>query len=658
MPPLPADLPEADCPLLTKYGGEEAAALVRRFNTAAAKLREYAADRHLSSLFASGRMDAEVGTLNDIRRRLARQRFVVGCIGVTQAGKSSTINSIVGQEVCKQGAMSATSSQPSRIIGSDTERLEVVYLSRTEYDSRRQELCEAINLPSPPPDAELLPKLDHPDELRRDEKGKPTRLPRLDDDLAYLRDFLRSHAKHPDLIQAMPRVDSSIAFDKRYEVTAHGGQVLGDRSMLLREARFFVRSENLPAELELCDLPGLGSKRSVDDVVTRSFLGELDGVFLFASLGENPEKEEMLKILQDLRQAFQARLTGRAWVIFTKMDTLTEEVYRDASQGNVFGTIQQFLDRVGMTHDQACFCSNQLWKEAGRGQLTRESAARQLRQTADVPVPVSCPELMRPAWEQLLKDGGITHVRGLMFQTVARKLAGQIRDDVAKDLERFQLDLEHRVAAEKRKLAGGAELFQKAMTCYGVVLQLRVGLTSRPAEFPILVQQGEHLKRRLSEFFDNPATAQVVSALTPAELAAQFRTHARVMNATLAAELSGDVVDQVYQFVAQRLEGLPPVDLGSAGSCHDTWQQFRAEDRGRDDWRTGVPGFDSPELADWLASADDGPGGDGYLGLMRDKIDAAVKQSVHALRTRLRGRLGEIEKDLSLLIADRETPAG
>jgi hypothetical protein len=49
--------------------------------------------------------------------------------------------------------------------------------------------------------------------------------------------------------------------------------------------------------------------------------------------------------------------------------------------------------------------------------------------------------------------------------------------------------------------------------------------------------------------------------------------------------------------------------------------------------------------------------GNVYAGLMRDKIDVAVRQTVHLIRSRLRHRLGQIAGELSLLTGDREPTA-
>ena len=98
-----------------------------------------------------------------------------------------------------------------------------------------------------------------------------------------------------------------------------------------------------------------------------------------------------------------------------------------------------------------------------------------MSQTADDPVPATCPPGLRQAWLELLKDGGISNVRRLMFRDVAETLAAEIRQDVDRLLDDFSAGLAARVAAEKKRLSMGSSELQAAVTCYNVVLQLRVG---------------------------------------------------------------------------------------------------------------------------------------------------------------------------------------
>ncbi len=658
MPPPPPELvpPTAvSCPLLTKYGGDEAVALIGRFAAAVGEVKAVEADRQLAPLLLAGQFNDPIQLLARARDLMTRRRYTVGCVGITQAGKSTVVNNVLGEEVCKPGSGDATSSQPSRVSYADRRTLDVEYLTPGRFAARREKLCEAVGLATPGDDRELLPLLERPDDFRAIEG--PDR-PRLREDLAYLRSFLTARQRHPNLVTDPPKVLADQPYSARYTYTTHTPDAPRPEVLLVREARFRIDNRQIPEDLELCDLPGLDSKRTVDDVVTWEYLPDLDGTFLFVNVAGNLLTEGMQRILLKLRDAFRGAVQGRAWVIFNKMDTLTGDHFRQGHRDNVFATIGRFLELVGVPESQVCFCSKKLWDAAAQ-QPTKtadpEFAARTLSQPAESPVPAACPPGLRPAWQELLRDGGISHVRRLMFDEVPSSLAAQIRRDVTRLIEEFSEGFAGRVAAARRRLTMDHSELQAAFTCRTVVQHLLVALGPRLDGAPILIQEGERLRRALAELFDSGSTTELLSNLSAAELARQFRTHARVLNERLRLEVSGEMLERVYEVVGQRLEGLPPVPVGPARqTCKEEWSRFGIEDRADESWRAALPGFDSEDLRRWLAR----PGGDGidaagYVALMRDKIDAAVRQTVHLVRTRLRARLGSIDRELDALTGER-----
>jgi hypothetical protein len=340
------------------------------------------------------------------------------------------------------------------------------------------------------------------------------------------------------------------------------------------------------------------------------------------------------------------------------MDTLTGDHFRPGGQDNIFVTIARLLEKTGIPESQVVFCSKKIWDAAVKngGTIDPATAAHAMSQPADSLIPATCPPGLHTAWQELLKDGGISYLRRLMFRDVAETLAAQIRADVDRQLDEFSANLAARVAAERKRLSMGSSELQAAVTCYNVVLQLRVALGTKPQEFPILIQEGERLRKALADLFDTGSTAELLTHLPAAELARQFKTHARVLVETLNTELTGEVLDKVYQVVGQKLEGLPGVAIGPEQQpCKDVWQRFAIEDRMDDAWRMTLPQFASDDLGGWIARATgDGVDGAMYTGLMRDKIDVAVRQTVHLIRTRLRQRLGQIARELSILTGERE----
>lgn len=642
-------LSPADCPLLVRYGGAEAAGLIERFNAAVRRLDDLRHDPQLGRYVASDKLADLLGNLAGVRERMARQRYIIGCIGITQAGKSTTINNVLGEEVCKPGSGDACSSQPSRISFAAERSLDIEFLTPARYTRRKEKVCAAVGLPTPGTDQEVLELLNRPDAFT---PADGLERPRLRDDLAYLKTLLLSYRANQNLVRDPAETRARLPYDERYRYTTHQPGEPSSQVLMLREARFYINNPQLPENLELCDLPGLDSKRSIDDVVTEEYLPHLDGVFLFVNVGGNLQTEGMLRALGKTCKQFGERVTGRMWVIFNKMDTLTPDHFRPG-EDNVFAVIDNLLSRTGLPQSQVCFCSKKIWDEAKDRQppLAAPAVAARIMSQASAEPPPTCPVGLRPAWGELLRDGGIGRIRALMFEEVAATLAGQIRADVAEGLTRFESDLAHRLELERTRLEGGHDLHKRAMTCYNVVLQLRHGLSSRLTDFPILVQQGEQLRSRLSALFEDADTAQTLAQLPARELARYFPNQAKSLNRTLHTELTGEVLDQVYQDIGKRLAGLPAVPVGpDKQGCQAAWEQFQRDDRKQEDWRSQLPTFDGAELAEWLRTADDTLGGAVYLQLMRDKIEVATRQSIHTLRARMRARLGELEQELARLI--------
>ena len=653
-----APIADADCPLLIGHGGDAGRGLVGRYAAALARVDGLAADPAVSGLGAAGKLDGAAGHLAAARAKLTRQKYVVGFIGLTQAGKSTTVNTILAEEVCKSGTGDATSSQPARLVHAAGRSLDTEYLTPARYAARRQKLCEEIGLSSPDPDdAKLLAQLAQPALFADAGADRP----RLKDDLVFLKQFLDARRAHGRLLTDPPRAEAGLPYAERYAVTVHAraGDGAG-KELLLREARFHLDNPNLPAELELCDLPGLDSKRSIDDIVTAEYLPDLDGTFLFVNVAMNLNASGMRRALGMVARAFAGSMAGRAWVIFTKMDSLTEHHFRAGGEDNVFGIIDRLLAELGIPPAQVCFCSNEVYKATHKLPAADRAprAADMLKQPPAAPVPAVCPPALRPAWEALLSDGGIGRVRGLMTGGVAAALAGEIRRDAARLLDQFDDEFESVVSAEKARAAGGSDLLEKVATCRYVVMELADRLGRRPDQYPALAAQHDALRAALGAVFDDDKTIRVVTGLATPELVGEFRGHARLLTQTLQARLAGGLIDAVYKAVAADLDGLPAVPLGRHGaSCADAWAQFTRADRGGA-WLAAGPAFDSAEVVRLLTDAGpDGLDGAAYLDLMRAKVVTAVHQALHAVAAQVRGRLREIQADLRRLATDEPAAA-
>ncbi len=647
----PAPLTDADCPLLLRHGGAAARELMGRYAESLARLAAAAADPELAGL-AGERLSAVTEPLRLARAKLARKRYVVGFIGLTQAGKSTTVNNILGEEVCKSGRTSdATSSQPARLLRAPENAVEVEYLTPERYAARRRAVCSALGLSAPPEkDDELLVLLDNPETFRQ----LGALGPRHRDDLAYLKDLLAAARRHGrEYLRDPARAVAGIAYADRYEYTTHRPGEAGARELLLREARFLLDNSNLPDDLELCDLPGLDSKRTVDDLVTRDYLPELDGTFLFVNVGMNTQSAGMLGTLNLVANEFGGRAGSRAWVIFTKMDSLTSNHFKPDE--NIFRGLKDMLAGANVPAGQVCFCSNDVFAALAANPAPAEPralASQLLKQTPAEPVPAVTPPEFRAAWEALLVDGGVGRIRALMTGEVGRALAGQIRLDASEQLERFDDGLARAAEAERARQDGGGQLLEWAMTCRAEVMSLADMLAARPDQFPAIAAEAEALKAELGQFLSNPATVRVVGGLSGDGLAGEFRLHAKQLNGTLNRRMTQSDrggIEAIYDAVGASLSTLPAPPRGRVRSCGEEWQGYRKADRAGDWLDRGA--FASPDFEDLLRKSD-GLGGADYLELMHEKIGAAVRQTLHQVRARLRQRLDELKSYLTLLTAE------
>lgn len=647
---IPQPVSPGECPLLAKYGGAAAAGLIDRYAAALDQVRALQADPKLAPLLPSGRLADTLARLADARDLLTRARYVVGFIGVSQAGKSTAVNNLLGEEVCKAGALDSMSSQPARIVKAAARSIDLEYLTPAAVQARRQKLCEAVGLPSPGDDREVLDLLSRPADLRTPDGLQP---PRFRDDAEYLRKFLTAAAQSKRLVTDPPHEELGKSFDERFKYTTHTGNA-GKEALLLREVRFHLDNPILVDELELCDLPGLDSKRTVDDEVTWEYLSTLHGMFLFVNVGGNLLAEGMLKILARVTRAF-GDLGGRAWVIFNKMDSLTTDSFRDGHD-TIFTTIRRFLDRVSVPAGQVVFCSSKVWDaaKAAGGEAPRATAATMLSQTAAAPVPPSCPPEFAAAWRELLKDGGVSHIRSLMLGTVAETLAAEIRNDAGRALDDFAVRFKAVVEGERKRQAMNPNDLLAANACQQEVSGVRAELTARPGAFPVFDQEADRVRQLLADAvrLDERAAATFTDQ-PPAERVKQFALHARVLDQILATEVEGDMIGRAFDAVGQRLDGLPPVPVGPAQqTCREVWARFALEDRGDTSWLTERPAFAAAELGEWLADPDDPIDGAEYVGLMGEKIDAASRQAAHLIRRRVRHRLTELAGMLGLLTGE------
>lgn len=668
---IPRELTPADCPLLRDTPELRASDLIDQFNSLVRRVKDLDTSK-LAYLTTRPDVAAIISELDRVRGQLTRPRYRVGFLGTSQAGKSTTFNNVLQESIAQSGIGDATTSLITRThrIPSGGNTLTLRYLTLEQYQDRRDRLCKALFIlnAATKPNAEILAYLADPQKVvaapAGDLDSAASRQARragehaiLPDDIPYLRDFLRAFDSHGQRVvrEGNPH-EITAPYERRGHYVNHSTDPTGvpSENYLLREADIGCANENIPAELEAIDCPGLGSKRSVDTVMTREFLGYLDGAFIFV-LASQLRSKDVVDILETLKVTF-GRLEGRVWVVVNKFDTLTHEpLFGDANGNTVFDLIRQFLDDYGIPASQVVFTSNKVFalpKDAN-GRVPIDRAADRLGVPAADPIPPKCraDSGLAEAFGQLIADGGIAHLRQLIRRTVADAVAAQIGGGARRELDSLADELTRKIETENRRVSGGRQQRDHAITCHDTVLELLLEVGTHNELFRPLA---DHIQQKLlARLTPSEQRERVIQNLTVDELARQFELHADTLTREVDDLINADVIDRLYGEIADKLDGLPQIPIDGAGSVRDAWQAYRKQDRDPYSWRTeSFPTFRSPELFAGLIATDvfSAFDGDAYLDLMREKIRVATHQVMHSVRVQLRRRLRALEQELALLI--------
>ena len=110
---VPAELKLADCPLLRDSVGVKVADLIEQYQAILQQARDLAAGQ-FAYLLNRPDVQAIVDDLARVRGQLTRPRYRVGFLGTSQAGKSTTFNNVLKEEIAQSGIGDATTSLITR----------------------------------------------------------------------------------------------------------------------------------------------------------------------------------------------------------------------------------------------------------------------------------------------------------------------------------------------------------------------------------------------------------------------------------------------------------------------------------------------------------------------------------------------------------------
>lgn len=385
---------------------------------------------------------------------LRRNRYNIGFVGRSRCGKSSTVNEVLGEIVLPEGTSQAGTSTATRLqfVGQKgTPELHLRYMTREEFDDRIRYLAVEAGYWSVTEGDVRRTAEDYKTLLTRctaqtpgDDRTKANRL-------AYL---LRSGADHAQVFGKRDSVKGmSTRADLGKELRAY---VLEDHAassslnassdrVLLAEATAVIPCD-VPATIELIDLPGLGAANIEHDALTLQFMKNLDGLLLFVT-SENVDLGSSDQLMKAFRDEVD-RPEERVWMAVTKFDSImtqNQEEFYYGRPGNLNETIYACVDRVlkkyNLSTEQVCFvcvAAARDWRAQHlTGAVTPESVAKTLK----LHYPIREPDAFKNGYaefeqmfRELTSDGGMARIRTILEKTLSDRVRRQVWESVRKEL--------------------------------------------------------------------------------------------------------------------------------------------------------------------------------------------------------------------------------
>ena len=460
-----------------------------------------------------------------------------------------------------------------------------------------------------------------------------------------LEKLLSARKRHPHLVVDPPVVKDSEAYSKRDQHINHDKTDTAPSNLLLDVVEIGLRSQRIVPELEMIDLPGLG-QGARDTYLTRKFLPQLDGTLIFYK-AQNFTEHVGEEAFASLREVFEGQIKGRVWLVVTYFDGLTREhLYgRRDNQVTAFDYLDKLLKDNRMTPDMVCFLSKKLYDpvQATGKNNDRLTAKRTLgiRDEDDYPPRLGQMDpALRTAFDELLKDGGIDHLRRLITHKVADEVRQQTSQWCGRKLQSIQTDLTAVLRNEVKVAEMGDDWIIQVTTYRNRIRDvLETTLHRNPRFEEVATAMRDALARQFVEVFPNTPGQ---NRLLFQELGEEFTTHARILENQLEKTTSEKLVGSLYDDVGTKLTGLPAVEVLRYESPTDAWEAFRREDLVETAWRAQhhFPTFHSADLFRTFLPDHAGQfNGIAYRAFMLEKIRVTSHAAVHAIRMRLRERL-------------------
>lgn len=397
-----------------------------------------------------------------LRERLLRPCYLVGLLGVTGAGKSTSLNSLVGETVLPQGSEGwpcTSVIQRIRFAPADSKpSIDLQFLDGADWWKRRKMLCDKLGFSryaSDDDDEELIAAVEKSLQESDENSNRET-----DNNLVAMQKFFlrfllgrKFHSRRlesghhlgpielPDLPSLGLALDSVARHrDTAKDITVGEHSLRDSECALLREVFISIPAPKHSADLELVDLPGFLAGSGQDDVITKSYFDRLDGACVLLS-AQNLGLDVFEKLRTELEERFKS-LVGRVWLVVTKLDTIAKDGLHSPDK-SIFHGIDRAVRNWNLRDTDAIYrhlliTSNEIYNGTrGKDQAsTKATIAYALKTECDeagnlrLPVPLRDEQRLegvRRAFQHVLEDGGIGRLR----RVIETELAQNVRDAVA-----------------------------------------------------------------------------------------------------------------------------------------------------------------------------------------------------------------------------------
>lgn len=574
-----AQLTHEQCRLLKDDG------LVDRFNSIDEILTEAIATLPAfgqRELVAKIRSDLEI-----VAERMTRERFSIGFIGPSQAGKSTTVGNLlsVSKDECPapQGAGGPTTSVPTRLIPcpepsprckpGERHAIRLQFMTKQEFRDRLADICKLVGIdyePNHPRLAELV-AAQHAEQPHH--KAADHRV---------LLTLLEAGKRFPQVLQETSLFEDG-DYSKRRDYATH--QDKPSRYTLLREVQIEFTTDAMSPEIEMIDLPGLGVDKESDDRLTINFLPQLDGAFMF-QLSSQVKAAEISRLAEPMRRQHRSTLGGRVWMVVTRCDDLNELQLHgppeDPTQPSMFCHLNETLKNQGLSLDAVLFVGNAyhvaLMEARAKGATGVPAEVRSrfptvLRFTAEggpmIPERCSRYEGQVEPWRRFMLDAGLSHLRETMQTRVAESVRDQTKRTVVDGLSVAVNRLVGELQVAEQQCGMTVEQMRRAITWSGKLASLAAEVGRDPRYVrPLVDAVVGDMTKQLGEWGSPPAhrLPEMHASLTRL-LARSGADEARKSTLAVVDELARGLEAQVASSPVPEARGLPtPLDYWATAS--------------------------------------------------------------------------------------------